>query len=76
MALFRYEFIGCASQMKHVHAAGECNEAMYAKLKSYRCTGPGEEEEETDADEDSDAGLSDKPIDPRWNELRKIFDNN
>ena len=76
VAWFMYEFIVLAIPMKHVHAAGECNEAMYAKLKSYLCTVSGEEEEEADADEDSDAGLSDKPIDPRWNELRKIFDNN
>ena len=72
VAWFMYEFIALAIPMKHVHAEGECNEDMMHKLNEHLCT---------DADDNIELGeddgvVSEKPIDPRWNELKKILDNN
>ena len=75
VAWFMYEFVALAIPMKHVHAPGECNEEMYRKLQSYLCTTPDADEDWTEEDEIVSDGV-DKPIDPRWNELKKILDNN
>ena len=59
--------------MKHVHAPGKCNKDMVNKLSKHLRVS-GDDEDEIDGMEDTD----DKPqeIDPRWNELKKILDNN
>lgn len=80
VAWFIYEFISLSVPMKHVHGPGKCNKAMSGKLSKHLRTTPDEEKEddfdssidiEMEADEEHDA-----PIDPRWNELKKILDNN
>ena len=80
VAWFIYEFIVLAVPMKHVHAPGECNEAMSTRLNQYLCTTPDESDDEDDDEEDSLSDVAeeagDRPIDPRWNELKKILDNN
>ena len=73
VAWFIYEFIALSIPMKHVHAPGECNEEMEAKLSRHlRASGEDEdwEEEEEPADDGS------REMDPRWSELKKILDNN
>ena len=73
VAWFIYEFIALSIPMKHVHAPGKCNKDMVSKLsKHLRVSGDDEEEFEDMED------IVDEPreIDPRWNELRKILDNN
>ena len=75
VAWFMYEFVALAIPMKHVHAPGECNEEMYRKLQLYLRTTPDADDdlaEEVEVASDEE----DKPIDPRWNELKKILDNN
>jgi len=85
VAWFLYEFIVLAIPMKHVHAPGKCNKAMAGHLKKHlRVADPSEEGEfdevgvEMDADKinvDED-NLDNHPIDPRWDDLEKIIDNN
>ena len=75
VAWFMYEFVALAIPMKRVHAPGECNEEMYRKLQLYLRTTPDADDdlaEEVEVASDEE----DKPIDPRWNELKKILDNN
>ena len=73
VAWFIYEFIALSIPMKHVHAPGKCNKDMVSKLsKHLRVSGDDEEEFEGMEDTVDES----REIDPRWNELRKILDNN
>ena len=67
-----------AIPMKHVHAPGKCNKAMSSKLRKHLRTTPDEEEEDAFIPEDDvlTEEETETPIDPRWNELKKILDNN
>ena len=74
VAWFIYEFIALSIPMKHVHAPGKCNKDMVNKLsKHLRVSG---DEEEDDDDFLVEAADEPQEIDPRWNELKKILDNN
>ena len=80
VAWFIYEFIALAIPMKHVHAPGKCNKTMSSELRKHLRVAEGEEADGDDflatdggMENAEDAG---KPIDPRWNELKKILDNN
>lgn len=69
-----YEIVALEIPLQHVHEPGACNESMISALETHGAT-------LREADEDEDEDLSeikdeDKPIDPRWNELKKILDNN
>lgn len=80
VAWFMYEFIALSLPMKHVHAPGKCNKAMMGALNKHLRTS-AEEEELDDLDLDEELGLEEdetetREIDPRWNELKKILDNN
>ena len=69
-----YEFIVLEVPLTHVHEPGHCNVEMMEALAAHLVTSsekPDGSEEEKSADEESD-----KPIDPRWNKLKKILDNN
>ena len=74
VAWFIYEFIALSIPMKHVHAPGKCNKDMVNKLSKHLRVSGDEEED----DDDFLVEAADKPqeIDPRWNELKKILDNN
>lgn len=78
IAWFIYEFIALAIPMKHVHVPGKCNKGMVSKLnKHLRTTSDDEGVDEIDssvAEEIED--VEEDSIDPRWNELKKILDNN
>ena len=78
VAWFMYEFVALAIPMKHVHAPGKCNKAMSSKLRKHLRTTPDEEEEDAFIPEDDvlTEEETETPIDPRWNELKKILDNN
>ena len=73
VAWFIYEFIALSIPMKHVHAPGKCNKDMVNKLSKHLRVSEDEVE-----DEDFFVEPTDEPqaIDPRWNELKKILDNN
>ncbi len=82
VAWFIYEFIALAIPMKHVHAPGKCNRMMSEKLsKHIRVEAGGGDEWDAGSavddpfdnanDEDTSVGT-----DPRWDDLKKILDNN
>lgn len=81
VAWIMYEFIALAIPMKHVHAPGKCNKAMSGKLNKYLRTSADDEEDLEPVDDDADATdendvveeVEEKPIDPRWNELKKLL---
>lgn len=79
VAWFMYEFISLAIPMKHVHAPGKCNKAMTSKLsKHLRVDAEMGDDDFFDAEIDDNTSEEDleEKIDPRWNELKKILDNN
>ena len=107
LAWLMYELIALAVPMKHVHAPGQCNEAMSEKLGSLMCNPADEDNGEEDGEDNGEGGGTlttlgregDSPssasaetstesdadgaptamptaTDPRWNELKKIRDNN
>ena len=72
VAWFIYEFIALSIPMKHVHAPGKCNKDMVNKLSKHLRVS-ADEEEFDDMEMSTDESQT---IDPRWNELKKILDNN
>lgn len=78
IAWFLYEFVVLNIPIKHVHPAGECNKTMASKLKRHT-TRLVEDDDVDEDDEDIEAVASEKEtgdIDPRWEGLRDISDNN
>lgn len=64
-----YESIVLAIPIKHVHASGECDPAMMACLQEHQAApevGNG-----TDADDEADG----KPVDPVWEKLKTLKNN-
>lgn len=80
VAWFMYEFVALCIPMKHVHAPGKCNKSMMGKLNKHLKTTPGEEQEdevfEASVEEEIEEVEEQQATDPRWNELKKILDNN
>lgn len=77
IAWFLYEFIVLNIPLKHVHAAGECNKTMATKLKRHITKSKDDDDSENDVDEeDDDFTTEDNQIDPRWDGLQNIIDNN
>ncbi|WP_131927356.1 YceD family protein [Prevotella heparinolytica] len=79
VAWFMYEFVALAIPMKHVHAPGKCNKTMTSKLSKHLRTTPDDESEEAFIPEEETNLMNDEEesqIDPRWEELKKILDNN
>lgn len=76
VAWFMYEFIALSLPMKHVHAPGKCNKTMMGALSKHLRTSADDEDymdEMGGNDADTDV---EQEIDPRWNDLKKILDNN
>ena len=77
VAWFIYEFIALSIPMKHVHAPGKCNKGMISKLSRHlRTTTDDEENDLIDSSMEVTDDENTREIDPRWNELKKILDNN
>ena len=80
VAWFIYEFISLNIPMKHVHPSGKCNNLVSKKLgKLLRTSSNDEDLSEDDfmSEVADDSSVDEeRAIDPRWNELKKIFDNN
>ena len=74
VAWFIYELIALSIPMKHVHAPGKCNKEMVDKLSKHLRT--VKDEEDDDFEDMEEAEEEPREIDPRWNELKKILDNN
>ena len=75
VAWFLYEFILLNIPLKHVHAPGECNKTMVTKLKRHITRSKDDDEVDVELD-DEDIEIDDSPIDPRWEGLQNILDNN
>ena len=80
VAWFIYEFIALTIPMMHVHAPGKCNNAMTSKLSKHLRNDSNDEDGDESAYE-PETGVTveedtEEHIDPRWNELKKILDNN
>lgn len=79
VAYMIYDTASLAVPFKHVHPKGECNKAMSAVFKKHRARVADDEAAEDvddlldDFDDDDDNGGD---VDPRWNELKKLTDNN
>ncbi len=79
VAWFMYEFVSLAIPMKHVHAPGKCNKGMRAKLNEHLRVDADEDSQDAfPMDEEPEAGdiRNEGGTDPRWDELKKILDNN
>lgn len=79
LAWFLYEFVALTIPLKHVHAPGKCNKAMSFKLRKHTARRIGDEEDadtEDGFEEDEEEMEDDNTTDPRWDELKKITDNN
>lgn len=82
VAWFLYEFIALTIPLKHVHPAGKCNKSMSAKLRKHtaRSLEDGEDDDDAVAYDDDDeidvVSGEGEETDPRWDELKKIIDNN
>ena len=79
VAWFMYEFIALNIPMKHVHAPGKCNKAVVGKLNKHLKSTPDEQDEEayeTAGEDETIEEDTQETVDPRWNELKKILDNN
>lgn len=81
VAWFMYEFIALAIPMKHVHAPGKCNKTMTSKLNKHLRTNTNDADSDDSFVEDTTEDIivesdTEEQTDPRWNELKKILDNN
>lgn len=79
IAWFLYEFVAIQIPIKHIHQSGECNKQMLSRLKKYRVVDHSNDWEVVDDGLDGDFGSCDsvdERIDPRWEGLKNIIDNN
>ncbi len=82
IAYMLYDTVALTIPIKHVHPLGKCNRVMSSLLKKHRAPGSmspedfGLAEEMMEEIEDAGAGDDDSPTDPRWDELKKLTDNN
>ena len=71
---------GLCIPMKHVHAPGKCNKAVTSKLSKHLRTNADDDNEDSyESVGGNDIVVeeeTEEQIDPRWNELKKILDNN
>ena len=81
VAYMIYDTVMLAIPIKHVHPMGKCNRAMSALLKKHRSgANAGEdtalEDQLIDEIDSMDSADVETPTDPRWDELKKLTDNN
>lgn len=77
IAWFLYEFIVLSIPAKHVHLPGACNKTMSTRLKKHLVVNDEEDDSFDDTDDFDDfADDNETKIDPRWDELKNIIDNN
>lgn len=75
-----YDTASLAIPVKHVHPQGKCNRAMCALLRKHRATIADDEDseladrlmQEMETMEPASGQEDEFPVDPRWNELRKL----
>ncbi|MDL2265973.1 DUF177 domain-containing protein [Parabacteroides sp. OttesenSCG-928-G07] len=78
LAWFLYEFVALAVPMKHIHPPGKCNKTMSSKLKKHSAGSSDSDDEYGDDTSSDDFNVDDNTsgdIDPRWDTLKGIIDN-
>lgn len=81
IAWFIYEFVALNIPMKHIHPPGKCNKAVTSKLRKHLKTDDDDMDNEdidlsgADSGPDDNEGGEDQ-MDPHWNDLKKMLDNN
>ncbi len=73
VAWLMYEFIVLALPIQRIHPEGECNEEMREKLNELLCENVPEDEDASTAESEN---TEEGDTDPRWNELKKLLNNN
>ena len=71
-----YDTVILAIPIKHVHPLGKCNRAMSQILRQHRAAEQGEDEMSDVEMMGDDMGDDSGAIDPRWEQLRNLKDNN
>lgn len=81
VAYMLYDTVMLAIPIKHVHPMGKCNRAMSALLKKHRSAVADDddaaiEDQLIDEMDSMDSASTETVTDPRWDELKKLTDNN
>lgn len=77
VAWFLYEFIALAIPMKHVHPVGKCNKSMTSQLNKHLVSDETSEGDAAEGNEMTEEdGGGERPVDPRWNDLKQLIDDN
>jgi len=76
IAWFLFEFIALQIPIKHVHPTGECNKPMLSKLRKFRVVDENDSEENEGESFDDEEPTESDDVDPRWDKLKNIIDNN
>ena len=79
VAYMLFDTVMLAIPIKHVHPLGKCNRAMSALLKKHRSRQEDDEDAELEEEligEMEQMDNSEPATDPRWDELKKLNDNN
>ncbi len=74
VARMLYDTVALTVPMKHVHPTGGCNSAMSSIYNRHRAYSAEDADEISNGANASD-DVSDKPVDPRWEALRGLADN-
>ncbi|MBP5455456.1 MAG: DUF177 domain-containing protein [Paludibacteraceae bacterium] len=81
IAWFLYEFIALNIPIRHVHPIGKCSKTMVSKLRRHLAHDANEEAEEEDiileedGSDEIEEGGSEETIDPRWEGLKILLNN-
>lgn len=78
IAYMVYDTVALTIPLKHVHPFGKCNKGMAQHLKKHAAKQlDGNDDEELDDTVDSSDEIdNNSPVDPRWEALRKLTENN
>lgn len=83
VAYMLYDTVALTIPIKHVHPLGKCNRQMSAMLRKHRAHRPDDEDTQLEDDLideidsiDNNTLPDNTPVDPRWDGLRKLADNN
>lgn len=82
IAWYLYEFIALNIPIRHVHPIGKCSKVMVSKLRRHLAHDANEELDNDDDDEleldeveNNEDEQAEAPIDPRWEGLRQLLNN-
>lgn len=82
IAWYLYEFIALNIPIRHVHPIGKCSKVMVSKLRGHLAHDANEELDNDDDDEleldeveNNEDEQAEAPIDPRWEGLRQLLNN-